>query len=417
MAPVGEPRIPSKGNVGRNALAATLVLLLFGACSAEEDDVSGVNTPQAPSVERSVGFDGDIVRLGVIANLTGLGATLDRARLTGVSAYWSDVNMAGGLGERYAVELVIVDHRGDPQIAAEAIPELLDQVVALAFVNETAMGAVHPFLAADQVLGVAPTSTMDWESDPRFLTHSPPVEAIVLALFERSPSGRWCVVTDGSPLGVSIEAVASEAARLAGVQRVTLIDASEDLMVAVSAAACANVLIETADQLQQRVLDSLPADRTVFRQAAVTDPRTHRDDIDFAYIDSGPAWSVDSSTGMRQFLAALLRHAPDTEPDTRIREGYVSQLRLHALLNQAVSLGDLRRSNLFSLGQSHQLIDMSGLAEDVDMSAEPQIFPRSAMVWAESQDDDQIEADARGWSPTELLRPEKFSVLASELSN
>jgi len=38
-------------------------------------------------------------------------------------------------------------------------------------------------------------------------------------------------------------------------------------------------------------------------------------------------------------------------------------------------------------------------------------------VWAESQDNDQIEADARGWSPTELLRPEKFSVLASELSN
>ena len=118
---------------------------------------------------------------------------------------------------------------------------------------------------------------------------------------------------------------------------------------------------------------------------------------------------------MRRFLAAVLRHAPDTEPDTRIREGYVSQLRLHALLEQAVSLGDLRRSNLFSLSQSHQLIDMLGLAEDTDMSTDQQAFPRSAIVWTEN--DDQVDVDGRGWSLEKLLRPEKFLTLASELRN
>ena len=415
MAPVGERRIPRMGNASRNAIVAVLALMLFGGCSAQGEAFSHLSTPQTPSVERSVGFDGDIVRLGVIANLTGSGATLDRARLTGVSAYWSDVNMAGGLRERYAVELVIIDHRGDPQIAAAAISELLDEVVVLAFVNETAMGAVHPFLVADQVLGVAPTSTLDWESDPRFLTHSPPVEAIVLALFESFPSARWCVVTDGSPLGVSIEAAAFEAARLAGVQRMTLVDISEDLTAAVSAAACEQVLVEVAGGFQEKVLASLPADRTVYRRAALTPPLESRNDIEFSYIDSGPAWNVDASTGMRSFLAALLRHAPDMEPDTRVREGYVSQLRLHALLEQAVSLGDLRRSKLFSLGQSHQRIDMLGLGEDMDMSTDQQVFPRSAIVWAES--DDQVDTDGRGWSPEKLLRSEKFLTLASELSN
>ena len=415
MALAGKCRVSLIEHIGRNVLAAVLAAFIFSACSAKGDDISDVSTPQAPSVERSVGFDGDIVRLGVIANLTGRGATLDRARLTGISAYWSDINMGGGLGERYAVELVIIDHRGDPQVAAEIIPELLNEVVALAFVNETAMGAAHPFLVADQVLGVAPTSTLDWESDPRFLTHSPPVEAIVLSLFERAPSARWCVITDGSPLGVSIEAAAPEAAGVAGMQRVTLIDISEDLTAAISAAACEQVLVEAATEFQEEILASVPAGRTVFRQAALMGVSDRRDDVEFAYIDSGPAWNVDSSTGMRRFLASMLRHAPDTEPETRIREGYVSQIRLHALLEQAVKLGDLRRTNVFELGQSHQIINMSGLAEDIDMSANPPVFPRSATLWVANDDDEQIESDGRGWSPIGLLRPDKFLTLASEL--
>ena len=126
MALAGKCRVSLIEHIGRNVLAAVLAAFILSACSAKGDDISDVSTPQAPSVERSVGFDGDIVRLGVIANLTGRGATLDRARLTGISAYWSDINMGGGLGERYAVELVIIDHRGDPQVAAEIIPELLN---------------------------------------------------------------------------------------------------------------------------------------------------------------------------------------------------------------------------------------------------------------------------------------------------
>ena len=417
MAPVGENREPAMRHAARGALVSFVVVLIFGACSGQGDDLSDVNTAQIASVERSVGFDGDIVRLGVIANLTGAGATLDRARLTGASAYWADVNIAGGLSGRYEVELVIVDHRGDPQIAADAIPELLSQVVALAFVNETAMGAAHPFLVADQILAIAPTSTLDWESDPRFLTHSPPVEAIVLALFEVSPLAKWCVVTDGSPLGVSVEAAASVAADLVEMQSVTLIDVSEDLTAAVSAAACEEVLVEAADQFQDKILDSMPANRTVFRQAALVGPPDSRDNLRFRYIDAGPAWNVDSSTGMRQFLASLVRHAPDAEADTRIRAGYVSQIRLHALLEQAVNRGDLRRSELFALRQSHRAIDMSGLAEDIDMSADPPVFPRDTRVWATDEDQNHVDSDERGLSPTGLLRPKKFLALASELGD
>ena len=157
---------------------------VIAACSDERDGLSELEGERTPSVERSVGFDGNVVRLGVIADMTGPGGALDRARLTGVETYWSDVNTQGGVGGRYVVELDILDHRGDPQIAEQAVPDLLEKVIALTFVNETATGAVHPFLVEQQALGVVPTSTLDWEYDPRFLTHVPPIEAVVLALLE-----------------------------------------------------------------------------------------------------------------------------------------------------------------------------------------------------------------------------------------
>ena len=414
MAIVGKSRVPfDKSNKYLTIVIASL--LLFGACADQDENLSDVDNEQVPSVERSVGFDGDVIRLGVVANLTGPGAVLDRARLTGVSAYWSDVNATGGVGGRYAVELEILDHSGNPEIAEELVPELLEGVVALTFIDETAMGAVHPFLVAGQVLGVAPTSTLDWESDPRFLTHSPPVEAVVLALFESTPLSKWCVITDSSPLGVGVRNSANRAAQVAGAQSVTLIEVEEDLTAAVLAAACEHVFAEVAEKFQEKLVTSLPANRTIFRQAGLTDPTVRRADIQYAYIDTGPSWHVDAAVGMRPFLASLLRHAPDVNPDTRMRDGYVSQIRLHGLLEQAVKGGDLRRAPIFEASQTHARIEMLGLAEDVDMSVNQPSFPREMNI--RTKIDEENELDGRGWKFEQRLRPENFASLAEEIVN
>ena len=398
---------------GRRFLSHAAALLLVVACSGGGERPSGLNGEQVASVERSVGFDGNIIRLGVIADLTGPASALDRARLTGVSAYWSDVNAQGGVGGRYSVELEILDHRGDPRIAEQYVPVLLNEVVALTFINETAMGAVHPFLVAEQVLGVAPTSTLDWESDPRFLTHVPPVEAMVLALFENASSSKWCVVTDGSPLGIAVRNSSMRAARIAGAKSVTLIEVEEDLNSAITAAACELVLAEVAERFQTKVVTSLPANRKIFRQAGLANTVMKRDDLQFAYVDAGPSWDVDSSVGMRPFLAALLRHAPDVQPDTRVRDGYVSQIRLHQLLEQAVVEGDLRRPSLFATNEAQEQINMLGLAEDLNVSAGQRSMPRNMNVRLASGGEESL--DGRGWELERQLRAENFGALASEL--
>ena len=392
------------------AILATLFLLL--ACSTEPTQLDDLAAKNVRSVERSVGFDGEVVRLGVIADITGPGASLDRSRIAGVSAYWADVNAQGGIGRRYAVELEIIDHQGDPQIAENSATELLERVVAFAFINETAMGALHPFLVAQEVLGVAASSTLDWEQDARFLTHGPPIELITLALFENEPQSRWCLITDDSPLGTVARKSADQAATLAGVASVTSIQIGEDLATAVSAAACEVIWAEVAEENRQLLISTLPSSVRVIQQAGLTGVDNSRPDLKLAYTDSGPAWKVDASQGMRMFLSALLRHAPDIEADTRARDGYVSQIRLHQLLEKSVNRGDLRRANIFTASQSQSLIKMDGLAENIDISLEEPILPRSITVRAR---EDDLEADERGWTTKDNLRPRNASLLIERL--
>ena len=64
-----------------------------------------------------------------------------------------------------------------------------------------------------------------------------------------------------------------------------------------------------SEEFQEKLISSLPANRIVYRLAGSTDPVIERSDLKFSYIDSGPSWDVDSATGMRPFLAAMLRHA------------------------------------------------------------------------------------------------------------
>ena len=112
------------------------------------------------------------------------------------------------------------------------------------------------------------------------------------------------------------------------------------------------------------------------------------------------------------FLSALLRHAPDIEADTRARDGYVSQIRLHQLLEKSVNRGDLRRANIFTASQSQSLIEMDGLAENIDISLEEPILPRSITVPAR---EDDLEADERGWTTKDNLRPRNASLLIERL--
>tara|TARA_B100001778_G_scaffold33230_1_gene24052 strand:- start:2109 stop:2282 length:174 start_codon:yes stop_codon:yes gene_type:complete len=55
---------------------------------------------------------------------------------------------------------------------------------------------------------------------------------------------------------------------------------------------------------------------------------------------------------------------------------------------------------------------MDGLAENIDMSLEEPILPRSITVRAR---EDDLEADERGWTIEDNLRPRNASLLIERL--
>ena len=74
-ANVGDRNVLARKPLSVLTTALVLSMSVLAACSGERDSLSELEGERTPSVERSVAFDGNVVRLGVIADITGPGGT------------------------------------------------------------------------------------------------------------------------------------------------------------------------------------------------------------------------------------------------------------------------------------------------------------------------------------------------------
>jgi len=384
--------------------ALFLLLISCGEIATSEQSITEVL--KAP-VQQAVGFDGEVIRLGVLADLTGSGANLDLARLAGIETFWAEVNKSGGIGKRVLVELLSVDHQGEPTAAAIGASSLAESVVSFAFISEVAAGAAYPILVNENILAVSPTSTLDWESDPRFLTHSVPVEIMMLTLFESFPGANWCVLADRSPLGTNVSASVGVAEELANLkERVLLIEPSANSKEILTNERCSHLFVELAEGRHQEELRGLSYDGFIFKRA--TSGNSHESSLraQEIAIDLTPKWRVDSTLGMREFMTALIRHTPDALTDSRLRDGYVSQIRLYDILERAFVSGEVTRSRLREIADDSGPVNMRSFVEDIDVTSKPEILPRAIGLFSSGGED----PDDRGWSRLQVVEPTESNV-------
>ena len=353
-------------------------------------------------MQQAVGFDGEVIRLGVLADLTGPGSNLDRARLAGIETFWAEVNKSGGIGKRVLVELLLVDHQGEPTAAAIEAFSLAESVVSFAFISEVAAGAAYPILVNENILAVSPTSTLDWESDPRFLTHSVPVEIMILTLFESFPGAKWCVLADRSPLGTIVSASVGVAEELSDLkQGVLIIEPSAKSKEILTNDRCSHLFVELSEGWHQEELTELSYDGLIFKRAASAGSHESQLRAQEIAIDLTPQWRVDSAVGMREFMAALIRHTPDALADSRLRDGYVSQIRLYDILERAFTSGEVTRSRLREIADDSGPVNMRSFVEDIDVTNKPKVLPRAIGLFSSGGE----EPDDRGWSRLQVVEP------------
>ena len=384
----------------------TLFLLLISCGEVSTSEQSITEVLKAP-VQQAVGFDGEVIRLGVLADLTGPGSNLDRARLAGIETFWAEVNKSGGIGKRVLVELLLVDHQGEPAAAAIEAFSLAESVVSFAFISEVAAGAAYPILVNENILAVSPTSTLDWESDPRFLTHSVPVEIMILTLFESFPRAKWCVLADRSPLGTNVAASVGVAEDLSDLkQGVLIIEPSAKSKEILTNDRCSHLFVELSEGWHQEELTELSYDGLIFKRAASAGSHESQLRAQEIAIDLTPQWRVDSAVGMREFMAALIRHTPDALADSRLRDGYVSQIRLYDILERAFTSGEVTRSRLREIADDSGPVNMRSFVEDIDVTNKPKVLPRAIGLFSSGGE----EPDDRGWSRLQVVEPTDMNV-------
>ncbi|MDE0676598.1 MAG: hypothetical protein OXH42_04580 [Acidimicrobiaceae bacterium] len=341
-------------------VAGLLVTLLLAAgCSESPPEAS---PPVPPQLAPADGYDAGVFTLGVLVDLSGPAAEADRAALAGAQAYWSGVDARGGIAGLYPVELSV------QHLDADALGEW--DVAALTYVS-SAIDAAD--VTAELPLPVVPAvATLGGENLDWVLTSAAPVELTTVALLDRfrasGPGATWCVIVDGSPLGRQVAA----AAYAAGAARETVpamldldvgeievldLDASVfDVTDAVSDRQCRYVLVEAAEPGAIHVLERLPPNLTVARRSTLAAGIELPGHVELL-IDPAPPWQTGRSAVMDAFAADWARFHADSAPDPRVRAGWLSQLRLHLLLEQAVAAGDVSRERLVALAGQVEPVD------------------------------------------------------------
>jgi len=341
-------------------VAGLLVTLLLAAGCSESPPES--SPPVPPQLAPADGYDAGVFTLGVLVDLSGPAAEADRAALAGAQAYWSGVDARGGIAGLYPVELSV------KHLDADALGEW--DVAALTYVS-SAIDAAD--VTAELPLPVVPAvATLGGENLDWVLTSAAPVALTTVALLDRfrasGPGATWCVIVDGSPLGRQVAA----AAYAAGAARETVpamldldvgeievldLDASVfDVTDAVSDRQCRYVLVEAAEPGAIHVLERLPPNLTVARRSTLAAGIELPGHVELL-IDPAPPWQTGRSAVMDAFAADWARFHADSAPDPRVRAGWLSQLRLHLLLEQAVAAGDVSRERLVALAGQVEPVD------------------------------------------------------------
>ena len=383
---VTRPGVRVATRLGVRVATLAGALLLAASCSASPSTAGPSIPPQPPPAD---GFDAGVFTLGVLVDLSGPAAEANRAALDGVQAYWAGVNARGGIAQLYPVELSVWDE--DATVASDVGGAVVGSGVDVAAAREggdgrvsleewdvAALAYVHSGFDAAQLTADLPLPTvpaaatfagedLDW-----LLTSAAPVELTTAALLDgfraTGPGATWCVIVDSSPLGRQVASVAYAAGAApdtvpamldldVGEIEVLDLDASVfDIADAVADRRCRYVLVETAESTALDVLDRLPANLTVVRRSALAADHELPGHVEL-FIDPAPPWRAGRSAVMDALAADWSSLASEAQPDPRARAGWLSQLRLHALLEEAAAGGDVSRERLVALSGQIEPVD------------------------------------------------------------
>ncbi len=366
------------------AAAPTTVKAAAGAAAA---------TPAAATLTPGPGFDGKTITVGNITSKTnaawgplskGIGASLD--------SYFKAINARGGIAGKYPLKIEEAEVNYDPNLAVQALNANKDKVVMFASVLGTPVNeALLPLYEQNRLVASPGSLDAKWISKKNMLPimSSYQVQAINGVAYYLDKVGKdktICAVSRQDAYGETgsegvkfaqsklgfklgtIETVPASQADMAAVT-VRLRDAKCDAVYVTTGPAQATALLVQGSQnsyTPQWILMS-----PTFSDKQVT-PTTSALYEKYVWMSGdGGEWGDTSNPGMKELIETLKNNGFANyvaNPDVGNIWGFAQAKVVEAVLEKAVSNGDLSREGILKAANEIGVVDLGGIGASVDLT-------------------------------------------------
>ena len=372
------------------AAIAALALTATAAGCGRDDDEGGGGGGSGGAPEKTAGFDGKTIRVGVISPLSGPVAVIGEALTAGNQTYIDEVNAKGGVAGKYKIEVVERDSRYDPPTAVQAYNRLKGDVVSFVQILGTPIiSAILPQLKKDGVTAGPATLDSAWVREKNLIPVGGPyqIQAInALAYYKQSAEGKGdkvlCAMVQDDPYGEAGVEGLEAGAKALGVKitRVAkfrqgdkdftgqiqqLRGAKCDMVFLTALPTETGAILGTAAQTKfaPRFIGQSPT----WVEALAKSPLKPFLEARYWVMAEGTDYGDTSVEGMRQLVAARKAHPPKrkvAEGDLYYTFGYNQARAVVTVLEQAVKDGDLSKEGVLKAVEAVDAIPGLGLTGD-----------------------------------------------------
>lgn len=386
-----------RGSMGRRFAAVGLALglvLAVGACGRSSGDSgsggSGDSGEKAADGEMKGGPGVDLeaktITLGALTPTSTTAKLIGDPLTSGNKVFFDELNEAGGI-DGWKIEMKVSDNKyggGDNTATATAYGQMKDDIAALVQVLGTdPLNSIIPDLEDDGVIASPATLDAEWYEEPNLLAIMGPYQVEMANAFwyylnEMDGKDKtYCTMTADDGYGNAGLNGTKFAADKLGVE----ITEEQKFSSAASGGSYDAQVSTLQDKNCEAVfLTALPTDTIgIFNAAQSKDFAPQwigtaptwinllADDYakdHYLVVAEGPEWGDDSVAGMKELLAAVEKHAPDTEPDFYFAFGYMQAKAMSQVLAKAIADNDLSREGILNAMNNVGTLTFDGLVAD-----------------------------------------------------
>jgi Periplasmic binding protein len=337
------------------------------------------------------GFDGKTITIGYFGNVSVSDqfpasrnfADGGKALTAGFNSYIERVNAAGGVGGKYKIKVNFKETYYTPSEAVKAYAEVKNSVVMIGQIYGTPLTqALAKSLAEDGLVGSPISLDAAWVNNPNILPvgstyQKQAINAVDWAVKEGGAAGKtFCsLALVNNPYGDAGEEgfkIAAKALNLkvggsfktstAPAQAQALKDAKcEVVMATISGEAQMPPLLSETAKLDYfpTILGNSPS----FASRSVVPANSAQFAKQVFIAADGSQWGDESVPGMKKHVADLRKNAPEQigNPNPATEWGYANAVAVVALLNKAVTLGDLSKPGMLKALATLGPVDTEGV--------------------------------------------------------